>query len=127
MKSPKAFFLCMAVLVVCILLFGWIRDTWFHAQYISPIARIKTIFIVIFGTVTMKLTLTDKAFKLFLITYIFLWVLYFGLKFMASHNIASFSYSAFSFYEQLVPLASPLPFIFFWVINRVFYIAEKKE
>jgi hypothetical protein len=128
MKPTKIFFLLILVLTGGIIFLDWIRHYYFPIQIISPVARIKTIFIIISGIIIMRLTFTSRGFNLFLILYLGLWLIYWALNFIAVHNIYSGKLNeAFAFYKDVMPLLSPLPFIFFWFVDRLFFYEEKSS
>jgi hypothetical protein len=122
MKSIKTFFLLILSLTICIVFLNWARNHYFPGQTLSPIARIITIVVILGGIIIMKLTFTDNGFKLFLVLYLSLWLVYWILNFLVAHNIYSGrSVELFSFYKGLIPLTTPLPFIFFWFVDRLFF------
>lgn len=123
MRSAKYFFLLMLALVIGILFFDWVRNTYFPGDLISPVARIKTIFIIIFGAAIMKFSTTQKGFKLFIIFYLGLWAIYYVMNFLALH-VAGVEKGGqiMSFYKDHVQLETPLPFVFFWFIDRLFFV-----
>jgi hypothetical protein len=129
MKSTKAFFLLILLLTICIIFLDWIRHYYYGDQIISPIARLKTITLLVGGIAIMKLAFTSKGFKLFLVMYLTLWLIYWLLSFMAMHhNVYSSRFSEmFSFYTDVVPLTTPLPFIFFWFVDRLFFVEKKNN
>ena len=123
MKAAKVFFLLMLALVICILIFDWVRINYFADEVITPIARIKTIFVVIVGTIIMKISTTPKGFKIFIISYLGLLAIYYILNFMATHTTYRVKFAdILSFYKELIPLETPLPFIFFWLVDRLFFV-----
>jgi len=121
MKPVKFFFLMLA-LVICILIFDWVRNNYFPGSAVSPVARIRTIFIIVAGIAIMKFSTTSKGFKLFVISYLGLWATYYILNFAANHTIHRENIAeAVSYYMGLVQLETPLPFVFFWFIDRLFF------
>jgi hypothetical protein len=128
MKSTKAFFLLILFLTGCIIFLNWARTHYFSGQITSPITRIITIVIISVGVTIMKLTFTSRGFKLFLILYLSLWLVYWILSFIVTHNIYSNQFGKILLlYRDIIPLFTPLPFIFFWFVDRLFFADEKKE
>jgi hypothetical protein len=125
MKPAKVFFLLIVVLTLVIIFLDWVRNYYFPGQVISPIARIKTIVIIVAGIIIMKLTFTSNGFKLFLVIYLGLWLIYWVLNFMFVHKISlGFVNEVWPFYQDTIPLESPLPFIFFWFVDRMFLLEK---
>ncbi len=123
MKSDKAFFLSMVALVIGLLILDWMRNFYFAEQTNAPLIRIKALFTIIAGTLIMKKFLSLKGFRIFLIGYSCFWIVYFVLNIAASH--LRMLTGTFLFYKETMPLVTPLPFIFFWLIDKVFLL--KKE
>jgi hypothetical protein len=121
MKSAKAFFLLMIVLIICLLFFNWVKNTYYPNQAVSPIARIRTIFVFIAGIIIMKLSTTNSGFKIFIIAYLILWGIFYGLIFITNHKIGVKSDEMLDFYKDLIPLETPLPLIFFWFVDKLFF------
>jgi hypothetical protein len=124
MRSTKVFFLSILALTIALLLLGWVRNSYYSGQVESPLIRVRTFLVIIAGIVIMKRSLTIKGFKVFLIGYVGLWMCYFLLKILANH-IKMLS-GVVIYYNDMIPLETPLPLIFFWVLDQVFFI-EKKE
>jgi hypothetical protein len=124
MKSTKVFFLSILALSIALLLLGWARNSYYAGQVESPLIRVRTFLVIIAGIVIMKKSLTIKGFKVFLIGYVGLWMIYFLLKILANHIKAITGIVAY--YNEIIPLETPLPLVFFWVLDQVFFI-EKKE
>ena len=124
MKSAKFFFLLICLLLIGILSIDWIRNVYFPGEVISPMARIRTIFVIVAGIIIMKISVTKKGFQLFSISYVLLWLIYYILDYLNLHS--THFRDALQFYQQLIPLESPLPFIFFWFVDRLFFLKEQK-
>jgi hypothetical protein len=126
MRPVKKFFLLILVLASCIFFLDWARNYYFPGQIISPIARIKTITIIVASILIMKLTFTDKGFRFFLVVYLWLWTIYWLLNFMFAHKIyLSIIDELWAFYRDTIPFESPLPLIFFWFVDRMFFIEQR--
>jgi len=122
MKSGKAFFLFMILLVLCLLAFDWARNNYYKNMHDSPLIKAKTVFIILAGIAIMRLTVTKSGFKIFLIGYILLWMIYLALAMAEKH---AYLHNISPRYLETIPLMTPLPFIFFWLVDRVFF-SEKK-
>ncbi len=125
MKSAKFFFILILTLTICIIFLDWVRNYYYPNQEISPIARIKTLVTVIAGITIMKLTFTGEGFKLFLVIYLILLLIYWILNFMVVHKICVNQFTEMlAFYKDIFLLQSPLPFIFFWFVDRMFFVKK---
>ena len=125
MKSAKAFFLLILTLTICIIFLDWVRNYYYPNQEISPIARIKTLVTIVAGITIMKLTFTGEGFKLFLVIYLILLLIYWMLNFMVVHKICVNQFNEIlTFYKDIFLLQSPLPFIFFLFVDRMFFVKK---
>lgn len=128
MRSAKFFFLLILIFIICLLLFDWFRNTYYHGQAVTPIMRLKTIFTIVAGILIMKLSFTRNGFKLLAVLYVSLFAIFFVLNFIAVHSINnSVLTKIVSGYSSIVPLVTPLPIIFFWFVDRMFFVHDKKE
>src|SRR5947207_1837432 len=117
----------MLVLAFCLIVLEWVHASHYGGMGTSPVIRIKSIFLIITGTAIMKFTTTGRGFRIFLIIYLGIWLIYYVLNFMAMHgsNGAQFG-EILMFYKNFTQLSTPLPFIFFWLVDRLFLAEEKK-
>jgi hypothetical protein len=111
----------MLALIAGILLLDYIRNIYFANQAISPIARLRTIFVIVAGTAIMKLSLTKEGFKIFIFIYFSLLAIYYVLNYISMHGTNVKFTETLVFYKELVPLETPLPFIFLWFVDRLFF------
>ena len=125
MKSAKVFFIFMLLFTICLLAYDWIRNAETVATLDSPVIRIKTAFVIIVGSIIMKLTSSKKGFRLFLIGYYSLWFIYIALSKMVNLTHSKMIFTIFDFYKIHVPLLTTLPFIFFWIIDKMFLAEDK--
>jgi hypothetical protein len=96
---------------------------------------LKTVFFPITGIILMKFSVEPKSFKLFLIAYLSFWVGYFLLKLLLFAGVSlhffnmtpkeRFDYGAI--YLDFTKLVTPIPFIFFWMVDRIFFVKQKKQ
>ncbi len=122
MKSSKRFVLLIIALVLILFFLDWLRNTYYQGQEISPVARIRTIFVFIAAIAIMKLCTTRRGFKIFLIAHLLLWGIFYGLIFLTMHKVTTKSGEALEFYKNLIPLETPLPLIFFWFVDQLFFV-----
>jgi len=125
-------FLGLASLVFSML--GWKSITFDfggHPVEFSPIG-IPTI---IGGMIALKLTIPLRSFKLFVIVYIILWVLWFTLLYIGNTvgevNLFGRPYRFdkifYNYYKNVSRLDTHLPFVLYWFINYLFTIVIKQQ
>ena len=133
MKSVKSFIIYITVLYLCLLLIDWLKATYFAVDYHSFFIWFKTLFLVAGGIAIMYMTLEKSFFKTFLIIYLPCWLLYFLLKHFLPVNGIQIAGSQFYSNELMASflnftqLYTPLPFLVFWLLNRVFVVAAKEK
>ncbi len=126
MKGVKAFVLLMLGLYGCLLVIDYLKAFVYPVHHHGILIWIKTVLLVAGGTFIMYLTLDRKMFRIFIVCYIALWVLYYILKTLVSKlggvaNENSLNLNEILvFYLNITQLITPFPFFLFWVINRVF-------
>ncbi len=79
------------------------------------------------GSLIMKSLLSPAGFRLFLVAYGIVWIIYYGLSFLSTHGSYTEVFGdALVFYKKLGLISTPLPFFFFWLFDQVFLGEEKK-
>src|ERR1700761_2506213 len=111
MKSSKRFIFLIVTMVLILFFLDWVRNTYYPLQTVSPVARIRTIFVFATGIIIMKLCTTKAGFKIFLFSYLVLWGVFYVLTFLTAHKIGLKTDDCLVFYRELVPLETPLPLI----------------
>lgn len=107
----------------CLFLIDWLKATVFAVQYHDFFAWFKTFFLVGGGITIMFLSLPKPLFKTFLAVYLSMWFIYFVLKKMLAYTHLFSSEKQALLADQYVhftQILTPLPFIIFWLLNRVF-------
>lgn len=133
MKSVKSFIIYITVLYLCLLLIDWLKATYFAVNYHSFFIWFKTLFLVTGGIAIMYITLQRSFFKTFLIIYLPCWFLYFLLKKLLPLNgiqiagIQFYSNELMASFLNFTQLYTPLPFLVFWLLNRVFVVVAKDK
>ncbi len=125
MKSVKIFLLCMLLLYAGLLGFDYLKAVVFPVKHHSLFIWLKSVFLVVGGIAVMKITLEKRVFKIFILIYVSLWIIYYILKWVAKFpdQPTEFTFAAnkvMLFYLSITQLLSPFPFFFFWMLNRVF-------
>ena len=135
MKKTSTFFLLMLLLTVTIFVLDWLKATYFLHKYHGVFVLIRTIFLPLAGILIMKYSVTPKIFRIFLFVYLLLWGGYFLIKLaiplLSKYHLLSVSSIKVASYPVdyllFTKLLTPFPFIFFWLVDRIFYIQQKKQ
>jgi hypothetical protein len=133
MKSTKVFFLWIVVLCVCLFAFDWVKGFVFSEYHHLLLIRLKFVVLVFGGIALMKYSLDINSFKRFIIFYMAIFVLYFVLKLIIEKEPGIFqslhtdTNGLLLNYENFTQLFTPLPLIFFWIVNKTFLIEKKNE
>ena len=126
MKPVRTFVILLLAFYACLLLLDFLKATVFLVNYHSSFTWFKTFFLVGGGIVIMYITLEKSFFKTFLVIYLSGWFVYFILKkFLPYTGVEQLNEQlggnkVMAFFLNLTQLYTPLPFILFWVINKVF-------
>ncbi len=132
MKSVKAFVIYILLFYLILFLFDWLKATFFAVEYHSFLIWFKTFFLVAGGIAIMFITLDKNFFKTFLAIYLSCWFIYFLLQKFLPYNgmsILNHQYGTnkmLAIFLNATQLYTPLPFLVFWILNRVFFMQEKK-
>lgn len=126
MKQAKTFIAYIIILYACLFLIDYLKATIFLQYHHALLVKLKTIVLIVYGVLIMRITLLRSLFKFFLYCYGMLWGGYFLVKLISSiHYINSPTQSSiienYFFYTQI---ETPLPFIIFWF---VFYAYFKRK
>lgn len=128
MKQANLFVFGIIFFYIILFVLDWMKATIFAVEYHSFFVWFKTFFLVAGGTLIMYFTIQKPFFKTFLIVYLSLWFIYFILK-KVLPNIGvedlAFQSRIEVFYQNITQLFTPLPFIVFWLLNRVFGTQNK--
>ncbi|MFT3682715.1 MAG: hypothetical protein QM791_20830 [Ferruginibacter sp.] len=129
-KPTKVLVIYLLSLFLFSLLMTWMKlpvvYTPFKAKYIQ--VNIIMIATIIGGTIALRLLVTTKALRIFLIIYGCLWLLRFLILFLA-YSVKEISFFGKTFqvnqiapnyYTTISRLGTPLPFIIFWFITYIF-------
>ncbi|UEG49899.1 hypothetical protein LK994_00240 [Ferruginibacter lapsinanis] len=122
-------------MTVTVFVLDWLKATYFLHKYHALFVIIRTVFLPITGIVVMKYSVTGKMFRIFLLVYLLLWGGYFLSKLiilgLGHFHLATISpEAAINFtrdYLVFTKLLTPFPFIFFWMVDRIFYQQQKKQ
>jgi hypothetical protein len=129
MKPGKVFFY-FAIFYACLLLLDWLKATIFLVHFHSAILKLKEIILVGGGLLLMKITLpSKKAFTAFALIYSILLVIYYLLKVLihyAPHGTAETISNILNQYLLYTELMTPLPFIIYWIVVKVYEEQNKK-
>ncbi len=128
MKQANLFVVIIIFFYSVLFVLDWMKATIFAVEYHSFFVWFKTFFLVAGGTLIMYFTIQKPIFKTFLIVYLSLWLIYFFLKKVLPHSgieDLAFQGKIESFYQNITQLFTPLPFIIFWLLNRVFLVQHK--
>lgn len=132
MKPVKVFILYIVLFYFILFIFDWLKATYFAVNYHSLVIWLKTFFLVAGGILIMYLTLEKSFFKTFLVIYLSCWFLYFLLEKFLPYNGVSLlnkqygSNKILEVFLNATQLYTPLPFLVFWILNRVFLLQIKK-
>lgn len=132
MKPVKVFILYIVLFYFILFIFDWLKATYFAVNYHSLVIWLKTFFLVAGGILIMYLTLEKSFFKTFLVIYLACWFLYFLLEKFLPYNGVSLlnkqygSNKILEVFLNATQLYTPLPFLVFWILNRVFLLQIKK-
>lgn len=135
MRKASVFFFWMLLLTISVFVIDWLRANYSVYGNHSIFIIFKTLFFPIAGIILMKFSVTPKCFKLFLIVYLSLWASFFLLKFIffagAGLHLITVSrdvwYKNSLLYLDYIKLSTPIPFIFFWMVDRIFFVEQKKQ
>ncbi len=128
MKQVNLFVVIIIFFYSILFVLDWMKATIFAVEYHSFFVWFKTFFLVAGGTLIMYFTIQKPFFKTFLIVYLSLWFVYFMLKKvlpLSGIEDLAFQGKIESFYQNITQLFTPLPFIIFWLLNRVFLVQNK--
>ncbi len=125
MKSAKSFFVLIVSLYACVLIFDFLKANVLPSNQYPFIVRLQTLFLIVSGVIIIRFSVSKKAFHYFIILYAAIWLTYFLLKLvvfaMANIQNQTFESNAFiPFFLKTTQLLTPLPFIVFWLLNRVY-------
>lgn len=127
--KPVSVFLYFAGLYILLFFLDWLKATVFLTHYHNLILQLKTLALVLGGVAIMWYTLPRNVFTKFIIVYSILWVIYIILK-IAIHKTESYSEGTtnniLSYYLYYTQLISPLPFILYWLVARVYQANEEE-
>ena len=137
MAKPVRVLMCyLGALCICTLIFMWLKIQVIYIPYENDRIEIKTLMLVtiIGGIISLKLTISPGALKVFLIVYGCLWIIRFLIIFAALHikevNVFGREFHmdliAPGYYSTVSRLGTPLPFVIFWLIN-ILYSPDKKS
>lgn len=132
MKPVKVFVFHIVLFYLILFLFDWLKATYFAINHHSLLIWLKTFFLVAGGIAIMYMNLEKNFFKTFLIIYLICWFLYFLLEKFLPYNGVSLlnnqygSNKTLEFFLNVTQLYTPLPFLVFWILNRVFLLQIKK-
>ncbi len=130
-KAAKVLVIYLLGLLVCSLILKFFNISNFvntvndsRTTLLSPMMLLT----ILGGIISLKLTLSSKEFKVFLIIYASLWILRFLLIYLSDKiNVVTIFNQSFHFeiiipnyYSQVSRLATPLPFVTFWLVNHFF-------
>jgi hypothetical protein len=128
--AVKIFSIYLVSLLILSLLLSWlgITEPFFSVGNKLKVFSPMIIVTIIGGVISLKYTVSSKAFIFFLIVYFFLWLLRIGILFLSNHigeiNIWHKTYHFYAlipnYYENVSRIGTPLPFIIFWFINYIF-------
>ncbi len=135
MGKSSAFFLWMLALTICAFFIDWLKATYFLHTFHSFFVVLKTLIWPLGGILIMKFYVSKKGFRLFLLVYLSLWAGYFLIKFIfflliKFHLAQVTNRDSFNFllgYMYFTKLLTPIPFIFLWLVDRIFYTEQKKQ
>jgi hypothetical protein len=130
-KAIKVLVVYLLSLLICSLILKWVN----LPSYINPLRDARTalftpmmLIIIAGGIISLKLTVEPRPFKIFLIVYASLWAFRFFVLYLADNinTITVFNKTLHfdiiipNYYSQVSRLATPLPFVVFWLINYFF-------
>lgn len=127
MKTTKVFIIYLLCFILCLIALEYARDHFYAGQVNAPLIRIRTLVIIIGSIVIMKLTFTAKGFKLFILVYTSLWLIYFSLLLSSKFIHANQLIRLLDWYKDITFLSTPLPLIFFWIVDRMYNTVKKQE
>lgn len=135
MKKASIFFFWLLLLTISVFTINWLKYNYFQDKFHSFFIIFQTVFFPITGTILMKYSVGPKSFKFFLFTYLSFWAVYFLLKYslIAGNSLHLFAltpkdrFDITATYMEFTKLATPIPFIFFWILDRIFFVEEKKQ
>jgi len=135
MKKASIFFFWMLLLTISVFAINLLKYNYFQHKFHSFFIIFQTVFFPVTGIILMKYSVGAKSFKLFLITYLSFWAGYFLLKLILFAGVSlhvitltpkeRFDYAAI--YLDFTKLTTPIPFIFFWMVDKIFFIEQKKQ
>ncbi len=142
-KAVKVLVIYLTGLLVCSVIFSWLHINQvllnFSISKLDNELNIMLIPTIIGGLIALRMTISVKSFKIFVLVYACLWVfrfiaLYIGNQ-LGEVHIFNRAYRIdliiFNYYQTISRLQTPLPFIIYWFINYLFTIIlqteEKKE
>ena len=137
-KAVKVLAVYLSGLLVFSLIFSWLGITNFNTTLLHNTISIQPLmFLTIAGGIwALWVTVTPGAFKIFILIYCLLWIVRFFILYLASHfaviNLFNHSLNFYiivnNYYAQVSRLATPLPFVIFWLVNHYFSnMAGKKK
>lgn len=133
-KAVKVLVIYLAGLLVCSLIFSWLHINQIYLNFsISKLdneVNIMLIPTIIGGLIALRMTISAKSFKIFLLVYACLWVFRFIALYIGNQlgevyifgRAYRFDLIIFNYYQTVSRLQTPLPFIIYWFINYLFTV-----
>lgn len=136
-RATKILMIYIVCLIILSLFFSWLNFYKILVPFNNDNIEIRPMMVVtiIGGLLALKLTVSPRALKIFIIIYVCLWALRFLLLYVAVHvgevtffgKIFHFDLIVPGYYKTVSRLETPLPFVTFWLINQLFAPGKKKE
>jgi len=132
-KAVKVLVIYLAGLLVCSLIFSLLhinQGTIFSTSKIDYEVNIMIFPTIIGGLIALRMTISAKSFKIFLLVYGCLWILRFIALYIGNQlgevyifgRAYRFDLIIFNYYQTVSRLQTPLPFIIYWFINYLFTV-----
>jgi hypothetical protein len=133
MAKPVKVLICyLGALFACTLIFMWLKIQVVYIPYGNDKIEVKTIMLatIIGGIIALRLTVSQRALRIFILIYACLWAIRFIILYAAIHikeinffgRIFHLDLIIPGYYNTVSRIGTPLPFIIFWLINHIFSI-----
>jgi hypothetical protein len=134
MKSTRIFFFWVVVFSICPFVFDYLKGGIFLVNHHFLMVKLKTYSFMFGAVVLMIYTLDINSFKRFAIFYLTLFIVFFALKYLSIEmsiihlpNEYIYTNEILLNYLNIIQLFTPLPLIFFWVLNRIYFVNRIRE
>jgi hypothetical protein len=129
-KPVKVLMIYLFSLFAISLVLSWLKWTKFYIPLHGHKLEIETMmfFTIAGGIIALRKLVSSRALKVFLVIYVCLWLIRFGIIYLSfvvkDINVLGRVFHVDiitpSYYNTISRLATPLPFIIFWLINSLF-------